>query len=235
MAHAYPLPRRRVIVLLCVATNLVTTTIAQSTTYYFSGAVQISSSSSSGTYSPAVAAQCPADHPTSCTNLNEADYCCPSGNTCAWSNSQVACCPSGQTCSGSVGGVGGYQASSYYQTTYVAPTTQYVQASTVYQTNAVVTTVVTGGGGVVVPAGYTQVTTVQTVQTVQSQASIVNGVYCSTLIANGPNLPTTVAGNCGTVLVVAPSEGYRIGVGWVKLGIVLTGLQLMGAGLFVRR
>ncbi|KAK5130715.1 hypothetical protein LTR08_001745 [Meristemomyces frigidus] len=227
MARVYPTRRRRahILVLIHAASTLLTPTAAQATTYYFSGAVQVSSSSSGTTYSPAVAAQCPADHPIACTNLNEPGYCCPSANTCAWSNSQVACCPSGQTCAGSVGGVGGYQASTYYQTSAPTVTTEYVQQST-YYTPA--TTTVTNGGGVVVPAGYTQVTTVQTQQ-------YVTGGYCSTLVANGPNLPTTAAGDCGTVLVIAPGEGARLGLGWVKVGMLFMGLQVLGGGLYAWR
>jgi hypothetical protein len=36
--------------------------------------------------------------------------------------------------------------------------------------------------------------------------------YCSTIFANGPNLPTTAQGVCGTILVLNEANGK--GVGW---------------------
>lgn len=56
-----------------------------------------------------------------------------------------------------------------------------------------------GGGGVIVPAGET---TVYVQTTTAQQTTNYNGVYCSTLYAKGPGLPTTRAGDCGTILVV---------------------------------
>lgn len=76
-------------------------------------------------------------------------------------------------------------------TVYVT-TTQYAGG-----VNNVQSTVVVGGGGALVG---------QTTRTVQY-----NG-YCSTLVVqNGPNLPTTAPGTCGTILVVG--EASRRGVG----------------------
>lgn len=54
--------------------------------------------------------------------------------------------------------------------------------------------------------------------------NILNGVYCSTVTAKGPNLPTTRAGACGTILVVSggpsvtPSTSLLIlGGAWITL------------------
>ena len=58
-------------------------------------------------------------------------------------------------------------------------------------------TVVVGGGGVFVG---------------QSTRTINEAGYCSTLFANGPNLPTTAQGACGTILVL--NEGSRGAIGW---------------------
>lgn len=149
--------------------------------------------------------------------------CCPSNNVCAWSNSQVACCPSGQTCADS-----GYQSTTYYQ-----PTTTYYTPTTTYYTNEATTV---GGGGVVVPAGYTEGQTTTAYQaTTTAAADYGNGAYCSTLVEVGPNLPTTAAGNCGTILIVEPSEAARIALAWLKLGAMIVGLQALGGLVLARR
>lgn len=57
--------------------------------------------------------------------------------------------------------------------------------------------------------------------------------YCSTLIADGPGLPTTRAGDCGTILVVsgAGEEGVRRGwYGW-GVPVAVVGNVLFGAWL----
>lgn len=61
----------------------------------FSGAFQVTSS---GSGTPAVPAVCPAEHPTSCSSIGAAGWCCGSGYTCGWNGGSVGCCPSGQTC-----------------------------------------------------------------------------------------------------------------------------------------
>jgi hypothetical protein len=149
--------------------------------------------------------------------------CCPSGNVCSWSNAQVACCPSGCTCSGWEA-VNGYSATSYYQ----QPTSTYYQPqSTYYQPTS---TVIIGGGVVTQQAGPTTVYTQQQPTTQQYY-----GQYCSTLTQNGPHLPTTAAGECGTILIVAPSEAARYAMGWIRLGVVLVGMQAFGAMAFAWR
>ncbi|KAL1297191.1 hypothetical protein AAFC00_004762 [Neodothiora populina] len=163
--------------------------------------------------SAAVQAGCPAANPVSCSSIGMANNCCPSGNYCAYTSDQqaVGCCPNGQTCSGSIdnwdAGGGGWQQTTttvWPQTSTWAPTTTYWQPSTHYVTTAIPTTTVYGG--LVVTNGVSTVSS----QYLQQQTTTQNvyGAYCSTLYANGGNLPTTRAGDCGTILVL--SAGTRI-------------------------
>lgn len=101
-----------------------------------------------------------------------------------------------------------------------------------------------GYGGVIIPAGvgntnqqtqqqttvYVQQTTAQqqTVQTVYNAQG-----YCSTLYADGPGLPTTRAGQCGTILVL--NEGTRDGIGFVHMAGLVGGLHLLGGLLLALR
>ncbi|KAJ9635255.1 hypothetical protein H2199_008743 [Coniosporium tulheliwenetii] len=101
--------------------------------------------------------------------------CCAAGYACAMAANNVACCPAGQQCQGVVAAA--------------------VQTVTVTVNNYVPTTVYNQPTNVVV-AG------VPVVYTTQNPGNIVYAGYCSTLIANGPGLPTTRAGDCGTILVV---------------------------------
>ena len=129
------------------------------------------------------------------------------------------CCAAGQTCTGYSSGDDTYQASSYYapyqpsvSTGYYQPTSQYVPpATTVYAA---------GGGGYVAQS---------------SQPPAYYGGYCSTYYAEGPNLPTTRQGECGTVLVIEPGEGVRWAVGWVRLGVVMGVLHAVGGVVFALR
>jgi hypothetical protein len=50
--------------------------------------------------------------------------------------------------------------------------------------------------------------------------SIVPNRYCSTLVAHGPNLPTTAQGVCGTILIISGADMRPIG--W-KLPVLITG------------
>lgn len=60
---------------------------------------------------------------------------------------------------------------------------------------------------------------------------IQQGGFCTTLVAEGNNLPTTANARCGTALVV--EAGASKGRGGV-LGVVL-GLQVLGAWVVLRR
>lgn len=149
--------------------------------------------------------------------------CCPANNYCAWSNSQVACCPNGETCSGWAGGGGGYSPTSW--TTYWQPTTtEWQPTTTVWQPTTYVATTTVEGGGAVVPAGNQN-----------TEPNYGNGQYCSTLVEEGPNLPTTAPGSCGTILIVEPSEAIRQVVGLTKILALVIGLQALGGMTLFRR
>ncbi|EOD46574.1 hypothetical protein UCRNP2_6677 [Neofusicoccum parvum UCRNP2] len=117
--------------------------------------------------------------------------CCATDHTCQYlsSSSVVGCCPAGQTCSGGVSA----QQITTVTVTVIQTQTQYVQGqgTTVY-------------GG---PA-YVQPTTTAYVGA-QGGGNVYAG-YCSTLIADGPGLPTTRAGDCGTILVRGLGKGERL-------------------------
>lgn len=140
------------------------------------------------------------------TNLKPSS-CCPSGSFCQYAeNGQVGCCSaSSGKCSGSLSGGNAYQ-----------PTSQYVQpATTTYQPQYT-----PNGGGAVIAGGNPTTTVIQ-------QAG-----FCTTIVADGDNLPTTANARCGTALVVAGASRSR-GQGKV-VGIVL-GLQILGAWFVLRR
>ena len=146
--------------------------------------------------------------------------CCPSNNVCAYStNQQVGCCPQGQSCSGSIGGAGGYQPSSWYQP----------QPTSTYYPPQQTTTVYGGGGGVVVAA--TTVYSQPAAQTTVTQQYL--GNYCTTITANGPNLPTTAGAACGVALVVAPSNASKMVAGGLRWMSFVLGLHVLGA-VFLR-
>jgi len=160
-------------------------------------------------------AYCPAQAPQGCGNIGVWNWCCPAGNSCAWTDSThsvVGCCPNGGSCSGSVD-------RSQITTVYIT-TTQYQAKPTVVAVNgaqAPTTTVIAGGGPYVG----------QATKTVKY-----NG-YCTTIYAQGANFPTTANAYCGTALVL--NEGVRlparevlgsISAFWLALGILWVGLQV---------
>ncbi|TKA65550.1 hypothetical protein B0A55_08700 [Friedmanniomyces simplex] len=220
MARSPALPRRlrSTLILLCMLG------VANAQTYYFSGAVQVNGATCStcGPGTGAVQAQCPAANPNRCDSIGASDYCCPAGNSCSWSNSQVACCPSGCTCSG-------WQAVGGYNGPVQSTSTYYQQPTTTYYTQPQATQ---AGGGVVVVTE--QATSAYNQQQTTTQI-VYGGNYCSTLTAKGPQVPTTAAGQCGTILVVPPSEAARQALGWVKLGATVVGFQALGALAFAGR
>lgn len=102
--------------------------------------------------------------------------CCPNSYTCAAppnSNGLIGCCPTGNSC----GGVVNVQ----------SVTTITLQAS--QQTDVV----------------YVQPppTTAVVYANPQSTDTGPYKGFCSTLTANGPGLPTTTEGDCGTILIVS--------------------------------
>jgi len=101
-----------------------------------------------------------------------------------------------------------------------APTT----AGGIYVTVVGTATPTTIAGGIYVTATGTTTTT-QTgenhvVTTTTHNEIIDNGQYCSTLVANGPNLPATAQGACGTILVISKADVRS--VGW-RLPALITG------------
>lgn len=85
---------------------------------------------------------------------------------------------------------------------------------------------------VVAPAGQTE----QAGQPTYVKTSVQwNGQYCTTIIAQGPNLPTTAGAACGVALVIAPGEAARLALGWIKLLGTILALQGVGALLLSAR
>ncbi|KAF2460414.1 hypothetical protein BDY21DRAFT_369432 [Lineolata rhizophorae] len=148
--------------------------------YQFSGAVYVVNGNG-GTWQAGTAAVCPADATVNCADVGYSDWCCPGSCYCAVAaNNVVGCCQNGQNCVGNVA------------VQEIRTTTVYVQQTSYIQVQGPPTTVVvqaTPDNPVVVAA------------TPNTQNVVYNG-YCSTLTADGPGLPTTAAGDCGTILVV---------------------------------
>ena len=99
----------------------------------------------------------PSSQQISCADMGQPNYCCSSGQSCAWDDAgKVACCASGSTCQGSAYGAGAGAGAGQYQS-YSSPTTSYYQQqqpTTVYQAqsqgcNCDTTTTNYGNGGVV--------------------------------------------------------------------------------------
>ncbi|KAI7288966.1 hypothetical protein KC315_g20117, partial [Hortaea werneckii] len=62
-----------------------------------------------------------------------------------------------------------------------------------------------------------------------------DGNYCSTLVAVGPGLPTTEAGDCGTILVVESGQTAREILGWARMIGLLVTLNAFGGWLLMIR
>jgi len=170
--------------------------------------------------------------------------CCNPSTYCARvSDNSIGCCPWGQTCSPVVAGGGAAAAAQPQQhsTTWQQqqPTTQ---TSTVYTTQThpyaavapEVTTVYAGsygqgnqGSGQGSGQGQWQGGVAGQGQG-QGQGGGGGQQYCSTLYAHGPNLPTTEAGTCGTILILnAAVRGIEVGR-WSVLCIWLIGMVVVG-------
>ncbi|KAF2674671.1 hypothetical protein BT63DRAFT_449661 [Microthyrium microscopicum] len=159
---------------------------AQSNIYApFSGAIYIVGPQGS-TLTNAAAAQCPANAPQNCGNINVWNWCCPSGNSCQMmSNGVVGCCAQGSTCGGTVN-------AAQIQTVTVTAT---APQTVVQVPGGVITTTVPGA-----PANGVYVTTVST-----PKAVVNGGPYCSTQVMAGAPLPTFAAAACGTILILPPN------------------------------
>ncbi|KAF2478533.1 hypothetical protein BDY17DRAFT_306114 [Neohortaea acidophila] len=201
-----------------------------------------SSCESGGT--PAKQPTCPASSPVSCSAISSDDYCCPTNNYCMWANSQVVCCPEGCDCNEQ-------EPSSSWApepTTWAAPPTSTgwgpAPPTTVWHSSWHATT--TWWTSTTTPSSITTTTT--PCPTCSSTTTIISttscdecqwrptdfdGTYCSTIFANGPNLPTTARAACGVVLVKQQtSDTVRILIGWAKMITMIVGLQVLG-GMFL--
>ncbi|KAL6720099.1 hypothetical protein ACLMJK_002020 [Lecanora helva] len=78
----------------------------------------------------------------SCSNMGQPNYCCASGQSCAWDDGgKVACCASGTTCQGSAYGSGEYNqgagaGAGQYYTSSTSSWYPQQQTTTVYQSQA---------------------------------------------------------------------------------------------------
>jgi len=143
-------------------------------------------------------------HPPNKTN-HLPHSCCPTNTFCQYAdNKQVGCCSALQgNCKGSLSGGNAYKSTSEY----VAPAS--TPSPTIY----------VGGGGDYNPPPTTTV--------------VQQGGFCTTIIAEGDNLPTVANARCGTALVVEAGAGRaRAWVVGVGVGV---GLQVLGGWVVFRR
>ena len=61
------------------------------------------------------------------------------------------------------------------------------------------------------------------------------GQYCKTLVAVGPGLPTTQAGDCGTILIVEADAIRAAVVSWIYAIGMVVGLQVLGGVVLMIR
>ena len=74
-----------------------------------------------------------ASYQTSCSDMGQSQYCCASGQSCAWDDAgKVACCASGYTCQGSAYSSNAGAAGQYY-TSSSSTWNQAEQTTTVYE------------------------------------------------------------------------------------------------------
>ena len=74
-----------------------------------------------------------ASYQTSCSNMGQSQYCCASGQSCAWDDAgKVACCVSGYNCQGSAYSSNAGAAGQYY-TSSSSTWNQAEQTTTVYE------------------------------------------------------------------------------------------------------
>lgn len=158
--------------------------------------------------------------------LIEIDFCscCPSDNECSWYDSQVVCCPEGEEC---------YEEENQWQSTseWEQPTTTYWQQTSQWEPTTTEWQQTTEWEPTTTEW---EPTTNQWEQTT-TEPYYTNQEYCSTLVETGPNLPTTAESDCGTILIVSPSQATREVVGWIRLGIMVLLLQALGGWLLLRR
>ena len=128
-----------------------------------------------------------AAYQSSCAAMGQSQYCCSSGQSCAWDDAgKVACCPAGSNCQGSpYEGAAATVGAAYTTTVYPQPTTTDCGCETAGATNVVPVapvTVVTSYYSVPtstrVPASSVGSTTTTTVQAGQ-------GGFVTTVVSGG--------------------------------------------------
>ncbi|KAM0693566.1 hypothetical protein Q7P36_006822 [Cladosporium allicinum] len=197
-----------------IATLLLTIHLTLAQTYVegtFQAAIYASSDNQQPDLTSAANAICPANYPQSCSSIGEGGFCCPSNTFCQYAdNKQVGCCSALQgNCKGSLSGGNAYQSTSQY----IAPA-----ATTTWATSQAPTQYVGGAVG-----NYNPTTTV-----------VQQGGFCTTIIAQGDNLPTIANARCGTALVVEAGADRVVGRGILAVGAVV-GLQVLGGWVVLRR
>jgi len=181
-----------------------TLSLAQQQNNYvvFNTAIYVSSQPSpTPQLSPAVAPTCPGGT-NSCSGISRPDWCCSDGQYCALDqNSNVGCCPNGQSCRG-IAGAGAWNGNTVVEQTTTTEVA-YVQTTTT------------------TPAAYYWTSTTPVA---------VGAVPVKTITEKGPNLPTTVAGPDGPVLIVPESNGvnraHNAGTGFLFMAFS-TGVYLV--------
>ena len=128
-----------------------------------------------------------ASYQTSCSNMGQSQYCCASGQSCAWDDAgKVACCAAGYNCQGSAYSSNAGAAGQYY-TSPTSTWNQAVQTTTVYGSpspNCNCQSSTTLNVVPIVPV---------TVATVQSYYNPTTLTYHPTTSTNSPYTTTTTA------------------------------------------
>ncbi|KAF1817535.1 hypothetical protein P152DRAFT_22657 [Eremomyces bilateralis CBS 781.70] len=174
----------------------------------FSGAIYIIAAD--GQVLSGIPSICPANAQQVCGNLHVWNWCCPSGYTCSWMNSQqssIGCCPAGSQCNG---------------------TPQVVTQTVTIERNPTAVIVASQPRTMTQLESSTMTPTSEVLVAVTTSTAtlIYGGPYCSTMTATGPNLPTTASSRCGTILIVSSITSRRDspfhGSGMLALSILMT-------------
>ena len=145
-----------------------------------------------------------ASYQTSCSNMGQSQYCCNSGQSCAWDDAgKVACCASGYNCQGSAYSSNAGAAGQYY-TSSSSTWSQAEQTTTVYESASQNCNCESSTAPDVVPIVPVTETTVQSYYspTTTSYYSPTTAVYSpyttTTTAAAGQEAEVTSSGSCST-------------------------------------
>ena len=124
----------------------------------------------------------------SCSGMGQPEYCCGSGQSCAWDNAgQLACCAVGMTCTGNAAAAGQYQQSQ------AVTQTKTVYASKQNDCNCETTTTPNVN---VAPAVVVPLTTTTTVQQYSTPSTTTTSPYVYTSTTTTPVAVAATGGNC---------------------------------------